>query len=600
MRRTISMTTARVASVAWLIVGCSAPACSTFAATAAQREQAQRDRWMIQMCPRFGALLQEVYGYPRPSSQSQRTANARSTAVNRALQDELFIPVFGKGFDALTSQEVELLEGAVGRCNSDYKSGKIDETYYVLQYQELMLRDVFSSSRFQQNVQQVLKARESGITLGMFVKEMKRLPVSAQSVQRLSDMSRESVDLLAAAPDNANARMFPAYHQQARIRIEIPVEKDLVASQVSASQGYDGLQLLLRTQKELQAKMQSERIREINSSRDELIGLLAKRISFLDAEQAAAESATYQVFASQAKGLAAMNEAKSREKKLEEKYGAQMGAPEFAQFNQERRAFREQLIDQNAGAFSNALLTADTMSKIRALTQEYLVDADLKSAPAGRWMQAVQQRSAQLLMGMRTDGLQYADDIESIFTGDFDEVRIKNNGLDMTTMVGAYIDAFWANCPTSLPQNKVQVMETYCSGGYSVTSQVYTSGIYAGTTVPGSESRTCLGYSERPTGVWADPRMLDLKDHIDRAMLTEGFANPEDVLRKFAKALQDPLGTTVGLLNSVQTLNDDMNRLLTLNSCSAPILKRFQSNLIRFGLGQSPVGSAEVSVSSGK
>jgi hypothetical protein len=590
------MAAARVAALAWTIV-CSA---ATHASSAPQREQMQRERWMIQMCPRFGALLQEVYGYPRPSSQSQRTVNARSTAVNRALQDELFIPVFGKGFDALTSQEIELLEAAAARCNSDYKRGTIDETYYVLQYQELMLKDVFSTRRFQQNVQQVLKARQSGITLGKFVKEMEKLPVSAQSVQRLGDISRESVDLLAAAPDNANAKVFPADHEKARIRIEIPVEKELVASRVSSSQGYDGLQLLLGTQKELQAKMQSERIATINSSRKELSGLLAQKISFLDAEQAAAESATYQVFASQAKGLAAMVEAKSREMKLEEKYGAQLGAPEFARFNQERRAFRERLIDQNAGAFSNALLAADTMSGIRVLTQEYFVDADLKSAPAAQWMQAVQQRRTQLLMGMRTDGLQYAHDIESIFTGDFDEVRIKNNGLDMTTMVGAYIDAFSANCPASLPENKVQVMESYCSGGYSVTSQVYTSGIYAGSTVPGSESSTCLGYSQRPTGVWADPRMLDLKDHIGLAMLTEGIANPEDVLRKVAKALQDPVGTTVDVLTSVNALNGDMNRLLTLNSCAAPILKRFQTNLIRFGLGQSPVGSAEVSGSENK
>ena len=590
------MAAARVAALAWTIV-CSA---ATHASSAPQREQMQRERWMIQMCPRFGALLQEVYGYPRPSSPSQRTVNARSTAVNRALQDELFIPAFGKGFDALTSQEIELLEAAAARCNSDYKRATIDETYYVLQYQELMLKDVFSTRRFQQNVQQVLKARQSGITLGKFVREMKKLPVSAPSVQRLSDISRESVDLLAAAPDNANAKVFPAIHEKARIRIEIPVEKELVASRVSSSQGYDGLQLLLGTQKELQAKMQSERIATINSSRKELSGLLAQKISVLDAEQAAAESATYQVFASQAKGLAAMVEAKSREMKLEEKYGAQLGAPEFARFNQERRAFRERLIDQNAGAFSHALLAADTMSRIRVLTQEYFVDADLKSAPAAQWLQAVQQRRIQLLMGMRTDGLQYANDIESIFTGDFDEVRIKNNGLDMATMVGAYIDAFSANCPASLPQNKVQVMESYCSGGYSVTSQVYTSGIYAGSTVPGSESSTCLDYSQKPTGVWADPRMLDLKDHIGLAMLTEVIANPEDVLRKVVKALQAPVETSVDLLTSVNTLNGDMNRLLTLNSCSAPILQRFQTNLIRFGLGQSPVGSAEVSGSENK
>jgi hypothetical protein len=317
-----------------------------------------------------------------------------------------------------------------------------------------------------------------------------------------------------------------------------------------------------------------------------LFASLQAKISALDAGQAATESAAYRAFAAQATGLAALVEVKSREASLAATYRSQLDAPEFAAFNQERRAFREQLLERNTGALDNAILAAGTMTEVKGLIKTHVLDADLKSAAAAPVLRTAQLRRTQLLKGMRTEGLNYADDIEALFTGDFEAVSFKADSAENNAMLDSYIHAYWQRCEGSLSKtNRVQLMDSVCDTPMRHVNTVN------GLEVSGYDY--CGHYTSKPSGVFADPEVYDVQSHVEAGERSHFFG---DFLRILAKAARDPVGTVVSTASSAERLsrnmNDDMQQFLTMNTCASPVTRQFQANMVRFGWGRPPVSVA--------
>jgi hypothetical protein len=97
-------------------------------------------------------------------------------------------------------------------------------------------------------------------------------------------------------------------------------------------------------------------------------------------------------------------------------------------------------------------------------------------------------------------------------------------------------------------------------------------------------SRYCIDWVTVPTGTFVTPAMYEGHEALMKLARADGF-------RTAARLMTDPnvLATASGMVNVAQTASADMEVLTRDNACGGPALKRFEENLRRFALNQSPV-----------
>ncbi len=77
---------------------------------------------------------------------------------------------------------------------------------------------------------------------------------------------------------------------------------------------------------------------------------------------------------------------------------------------------------------------------------------------------------------LHTDKLNYADDLERIYVGDFEHVGFKPDSNEFGMIVGGYMTQYSESCARYLPEDKVEIMTQECAqeawtvNGYGVSS----------------------------------------------------------------------------------------------------------------------------------
>jgi len=164
--------------------------------------------------------------------------------------------------------------------------------------------------------------------------------------------------------------------------------------------------------------------------------------------------------------------------------------------------------------------------------------------------------------------------LTDLYLGDFRDIDLERSDVLFLGLYSEYLRSFGRRCADYLPKNKVELMETYCA------QQQYNIDRY-GNKVPAS---SCLVYSTRGTGIYAEPTMYAAKEQLDSAV-------GADTIRQVFRTMsgKNPLGTALSTLGAAQAMTNDMDALVRMNACTSPGLKRFQENLMLFALNKQPI-----------
>ena len=204
------------------------------------------------------------------------------------------------------------------------------------------------------------------------------------------------------------------------------------------------------------------------------------------------------------------------------------------------------------------------------------------AAPAAKPAAPAVPVAALTPTGLRTDSLNYGDDVKRIYVGDFEHVKFKHESTESSVLTEGYMNGFADRCTEYLPKNKVEIMTQECAQeGWSVNGY--------GAEVAGS--RHCISYRTVGTGKYADPAVYDLVKRLDAAMAGDMLGN---LMTGYKNG--DPAGGMKKMTDIAVYAVADMTKLIEENGCSNAKMTRFQENLIRFGWGKEPIrmpGGAE-------
>jgi hypothetical protein len=197
------------------------------------------------------------------------------------------------------------------------------------------------------------------------------------------------------------------------------------------------------------------------------------------------------------------------------------------------------------------------------------------AAKPGATTTSAAQGAALTPASLKTDGLNYADDVVRIYVGDFEHVRLKRGGPEIGLLVGGYMNAFSERCDQYLPKNKVEIMRQECSQeAWSVNGY--------GVEVAGS--RHCVSYRSVGTGRYADPEVYALNAQTDAAMAG-------NMLGDFMSGMKggDPASGMRKVTDIAAYAGPDMATLIQNNGCVSAAMVRFQANFLRFGEGKEAI-----------
>ncbi len=164
--------------------------------------------------------------------------------------------------------------------------------------------------------------------------------------------------------------------------------------------------------------------------------------------------------------------------------------------------------------------------------------------------------------------------LTTLYLGNFRDIDLERSDVLFLALYSDYLKAFGRRCDAYLPKNKVELKETYCA------QEAYNVDRY-GNSVPAS---SCLVYSTRGTGIYADPTLYAAKEQLDSAVGPDMIQN---VFRSMSG--KNPLGTALSTWGATEAMTNDMAALLRINACDSPGLKRFQENLMLFALNKQPI-----------
>lgn len=172
-----------------------------------------------------------------------------------------------------------------------------------------------------------------------------------------------------------------------------------------------------------------------------------------------------------------------------------------------------------------------------------------------------------------SDGLYFAEFYDYIFRGHFENIEMKREDTQFLMIFEQYLRTFGRQCPSSLPSDKVEIMEDVCAA-----EQVTTNGYGVET------SRVCVEWVTVGSGLYARPDLYNAKLNVERLQSV-------DALRNVMAMISDPnaIGNSLDMIHKAKGLNNDMSQLFSLNNCKSAGVRRFEENLKLFALNQASI-----------
>jgi hypothetical protein len=172
----------------------------------------------------------------------------------------------------------------------------------------------------------------------------------------------------------------------------------------------------------------------------------------------------------------------------------------------------------------------------------------------------------------KTKNLNLETAITGLYLGDFAHIRMESDSIEFGTLFGSYLNTYARRCESFLPANRVEMTRQECA-----TERVTRNGY-------GVEiSRTCVEYREVGTGLYADPDLYAAQRRVD------ANATRKLLSGSLMDLMNNAVGTAMRGIDATTAAGRDMDSLLEMNSCSSPALKRFQENMRRFAVGETPL-----------
>ena len=171
-----------------------------------------------------------------------------------------------------------------------------------------------------------------------------------------------------------------------------------------------------------------------------------------------------------------------------------------------------------------------------------------------------------------TNGLRNEPALRAIYRGQFAPSIVDRNGSLLPALMQGYLNAFARRCSAYLAPNKVEMKTTRCA-----TWEVTKNGLGMET------NKTCVEWNDNvPTRLFADPELYAARKQLDR---------PERAAEALAALMtsSNPIRTGMDFAAMFRSAEDDTVRLLEMNACDGPGLKRFAENLRRLALNLTPL-----------
>ncbi|MFV8838596.1 hypothetical protein [Salinimicrobium soli] len=178
-----------------------------------------------------------------------------------------------------------------------------------------------------------------------------------------------------------------------------------------------------------------------------------------------------------------------------------------------------------------------------------------------------------------TDGLYYAEFLDYIFRGHFENIQLTREEMEFITIFDAYLRTYGKDCKKYLPANSVPIMNLECAVE-TVTRNGY--GI--------ETNRYCSEYRTVPSGLYARPELYSAKVQVEK--LQSG-----DALRTAVNMMTNPnaFGNSVDMIHKINGLQNDLLQIFQLNSCNSEGVRRFEENLRLFALNKPSIRMKEES-----
>lgn len=177
-------------------------------------------------------------------------------------------------------------------------------------------------------------------------------------------------------------------------------------------------------------------------------------------------------------------------------------------------------------------------------------------------------------LGFTAAGLEYEPSVLHLYRGEFSHVEMARDSIQFGELFSGYLRAYGTACSGYLPNDKIELKRSVCS-----SEQYLEDGL-------GQKTSTgiCLENKEVGTGVFADPVLYSAQQQLgritDRQLLPKGLSVGPGMAAEV---------TTMAL--ETRRINSDMHRLVEMNRCATPALKRFEKNLIAYSQGKAGIAA---------
>lgn len=222
----------------WLTVGCL----SGLSGTPAEAQQFNfgRELGKLLTIPNSDCKRLKEWAGKAPMSAA---ANPRAGGpIMQMISDEVFAPVFGKTYDALTMEDFQRFQQSTRPACQ--KEGQLTPVEWQ------MALSVWNPTQQQRLAPQVVRRRAEHQTFLANLEELERLEPTQEDFNRLNEIQqRGQAHLPNTTPDLQEA--FKIRLQAAQQRVAIPVQSDRIEAAINQASGIPGYQSLARIRQEI-------------------------------------------------------------------------------------------------------------------------------------------------------------------------------------------------------------------------------------------------------------------------------------------------------------------------------------------------------------
>lgn len=186
---------------------------------------------------------------------------------------------------------------------------------------------------------------------------------------------------------------------------------------------------------------------------------------------------------------------------------------------------------------------------------------------------------------LHTQGLSNGPFFTKILQGRFETIHASTAHLLFNSMYGAYLNSYARQCvsnPRTRPKDFVEMTNLECVEE-GITATYYRNGTYT------ESAPYCTKWKDIPTGLFADPKMWEAKEHLDAVFLRDEFKQMFAIVKSLEPTHLVDAAFTPSIektLAAVKAGIQDADALIQMNGCDSPGLMRFQENLRLFAMNK--------------